>query len=129
MEHIENGFIEQHIDGMPDVISFSRRFPRIIGSFLSIIIDFQYATGSVEQLPDDIPVVQLETAVLMSPCRMTILLQALILRLLLVMGAKTSEDVLMPDYESTARVSENTDNDHNLIDMALLERMGMCQVI
>ncbi|KAK9907840.1 hypothetical protein M0R45_000211 [Rubus argutus] len=43
------------------------------------------------------------------------------------MGAKTSEDVLMPDYEPTARVSENTDNDHNLIDMAMLERMGMCQ--
>lgn len=53
MEHKENGVVEQHdpkidhSDGMPDVISFSRRFPRIIGTFLSIIIiiiiiDFQY---------------------------------------------------------------------------------------
>lgn len=44
-------------------------------------------------------------------------------------GAKTSEDVLMPDYEPTARVSENTDNGHNLTWSRMLERMGMCQVI
>jgi hypothetical protein len=50
MEHKENGFVEQHDpkvdpaeetapllngDGMPDVISFSRRFPRIIGTYLT----------------------------------------------------------------------------------------------
>lgn len=36
-------------------------------------------------------------------------------------GAKTSEHVLMPDYEPTERVSENTDNGHNLIDMAIID--------
>ena len=62
---------------------------------------------------------------------MNILLQALVLTLLLVMdqnefqtlegnvGAETSEDVLMPDYEPPARISENADNGHNLIDMAI----------
>lgn len=88
------------------------------------------ATGSVGQLPHDIPAVEVKCAITDESLHDGDLNAGTHSQMITCdgpenqtlkvnVGGRTSEDVLMPDYVPPARVSEDTDNGNNLIDMAI----------
>ncbi|XP_062006366.1 uncharacterized protein LOC133723533 [Rosa rugosa] len=88
------------------------------------------ATGSVGEIPQDIPAVEVKIAGIdesghdgdlnASTGSQMVMSGGLENQTLEVnVGVKTGEDVLMPEYVSPAEVSVKSENGHNLIDMAI----------